>query len=118
MPGAVTPKLITRDMLPLMKKGAVLVDVSIDQGGCIETTRPTDYRSPTYQVDGVVHLAVTNLPGAVPRSASQALSAALIPRLLILADGGLAGNSELQHGLNVQAGEVCHPALLSMQETK
>lgn len=118
IPGARAPHVVSAGQIKRMQVGSVVVDISVDQGGCIETTRPTDYRSPTYQVDGVVHLAVTNLPGAVPRSASQALSAALIPRLLILADGGLAGNSELQHGLNVQAGEVCHPALLSMQETK
>ncbi len=84
----------------------------------METTRPTDYRAPTYVVDDVVHLAVTNMPGAVPRSASQALSAALTPYLLTLAGGGLEENYELQHGLNVAAGKVCHPALLSLSESK
>ena len=118
VPGAKSPHLVSAEQVARMQAGSVVVDISVDQGGCIETTRPTDYRSPTYLVEGVVHLAVTNMPGAVPRSASQALSAALTPHLLILAASGLAGNSELQHGLNVQAGKVCHPALLSPRETK
>jgi alanine dehydrogenase len=118
IPGARAPNVVSAEHVRRMQAGSVVVDISVDQGGCIETTRPTDYRSPTYQVEGVVHLAVTNMPGAVPRSASQALSAALTPYLLLLADAGLAGNSELQHGLNVQAGQVCHPALLSGIETK
>ena len=118
IPGARAPHVVSAEHVKRMQAGSVVVDISVDQGGCIETTRPTDYRAPTYQVDGVVHLAVTNMPGAVPRSASQALSAAVTPYLLTLADGGLAGNSELQHGLNVQAGKVCHPALLSILKTK
>ncbi len=118
IPGARAPRVVSADHVKSMQPGSVVVDISVDQGGCIETTRPTDYRAPTYQIDGVVHLAVTNMPGAVPRSASQALSAALTPYLLALAGDGLAGNFELQHGLNVQAGEVCHPALLSDSETK
>ena len=118
IPGARAPHLVTADHIRAMQAGSVVVDISVDQGGCIETTRPTDYRAPTYVVDDVVHLAVTNMPGAVPRSASQALSAALTPYLLILADGGLEENSELQHGVNVAAGKVCHPALLSLSESK
>jgi alanine dehydrogenase len=101
----------------MMQPGSVVVDISVDQGGCIETTRPTTYQSPTYLIDGVVHFAVTNMPGAVPRSASQALSAALIPYVLALADGGLDRNIPLQRGLNVQAGAICHPALLSSQSS-
>ncbi len=118
IPGARAPHLVSTEQISRMQSGSVVVDISVDQGGCIETTRPTDYRSPTYQVAGVVHLAVTNMPGAVPRSASQALSAALTPYLLALADGGLTGNSELQHGLNVQAGKVCHPALLKSVDSQ
>jgi alanine dehydrogenase len=118
IPGARAPHLISADQVKGMQPGSVIVDISVDQGGCIETTRPTDYRSPTYLVDGVVHLAVTNMPGAVPRSASQALSAALTPYLQILAQRGPTGNSELQHGVNVHAGKVRHPALLSLSETK
>jgi len=118
IPGARAPHLVTADQVRAMQAGSVVVDISVDQGGCIETTRPTDYRAPTYVVDDVVHLAVTNMPGAVPRSASQALSAALTPYLLRLVDGGLEENPELQHGLNVAAGKVCHPALLSLSESK
>jgi len=113
IPGTRAPHVVTAAHVRAMQAGSVIVDISVDQGGCIETTRPTDYRAPTYVVDDVVHLAVTNMPGAVPRSASQALSAALTPYLLDLADGGLDQNPELQHGLNVAAGEVRHPALLS-----
>ncbi|HHH43053.1 MAG TPA: alanine dehydrogenase [Gammaproteobacteria bacterium] len=118
IPGARAPHVVTAAHVRDMQAGSVVVDISVDQGGCIETTRPTDYRAPTYVVDGVVHLAVTNMPGAVPRSASQALSAALTPYLLDLANGGLERNPELRHGLNVAAGKVCHPALLSLVESK
>jgi alanine dehydrogenase len=117
IPGARTPHLVTARQVGMMQPGSVVVDISVDQGGCIETTRPTTYQSPTYLIDGVVHFAVTNMPGAVPRSASQALSAALIPYVLALADGGLDRNIPLQRGLNVQAGEVSHPALLSSQSS-
>ena len=118
LPGARAPRVVTADHVGRMQRGSVIVDISVDQGGCIETTRPTDYRDPTYVVDGVVHLAVTNMPGAVPRSASQALSAAVTPYLLNLAAGGLADNTELQRGVNIKAGEVCHPALLSSTGSK
>ena len=101
-----------------MSAGSVIVDISVDQGGCIETTRPTDYTRPTYRVDDVVHLAVTNLPGAVPRTASQALSSALAPFLLPLASGALDENGPLRRGINVRGGEICHPALLSSLEEK
>ena len=117
IPGARTPHLVTARQVGMMQPGSVVVDISVDQGGCIETTRPTTYQSPTYLIDGVVHLAVTNMPGAVPRSASQALSAALIPYVLALADAGLDGNIPLQRGLNVRAGAICHPALLSSESS-
>ncbi|WP_455235330.1 alanine dehydrogenase [Thiogranum longum] len=113
IPGARAPHVVSVSQVKQMQAGSVVVDISVDQGGCIETTRPTDYSSPTYEVGGVVHLAVTNMPGAVPRSASQALSAAIMPYLLNLAGGGLAQNPELQHGLSVQQGKVTHPALIS-----
>ncbi len=118
IPGARAPHVVTAAHVRDMQAGSVVVDISVDQGGCIETTRPTDYRAPTYVVDEVVHLAVTNMPGAVPRSASQALSAALTPYLLDLANGGLERNPGLQHGLNVASGKVRHPALLSLIESK
>jgi len=111
IPGARAPHVVSAEQIRAMQAGSVVVDISVDQGGCIETTRPTDYRDPTYVVDDVVHLAVTNLPGAVPRSASQALSAAVTPYLLTLAAGGLADSPALRHGINVQAGALAHPAL-------
>ncbi len=117
IPGARAPYVVSAEQVRAMQPGSVIVDISVDQGGCIETTRPTDYRAPSYRIDDVVHLAVTNMPGAVPRSASQALSAALTPYVLTLLEHGPSGNAALQLGLNVQAGKVCHPALLSMSET-
>ena len=77
--GARAPHVISREMISSMNEGAVVVDISVDQGGCVETTRPTTYADPTYQVDGVTHFAVTNMPGAVPRTSSQALSATILP---------------------------------------
>jgi alanine dehydrogenase len=118
IPGARAPYVVSEAQVARMQPGSVLVDISVDQGGCIETTRPTDYRAPTYRVHDVVHLAVTNMPGAVPRSASQALSAALMPFLTALAAGDLEENSALRHGLNVARGEVRHPALLSQADSK
>ncbi len=114
IPGARAPHVVTRAHVERMQPGSVVVDISVDQGGCIETTRPTDYRQPTYTVDGVVHLAVTNLPGAVPRSASQALSAAVTPYLLALARlgrDGLKDHPALRRGLNLAAGRILLPAL-------
>lgn len=111
IPGARAPRLVSRALVSQMKPGSVIVDISVDQGGCIETTRPTDYDNPTYIVDGVIHFAVTNMPGAVPRTASQALSAALLPYVLCLAaPDGLAG-PVLASGINVRAGQLAHPAL-------
>jgi len=118
VPGARAPHVVSAGQVARMAAGSVIVDISVDQGGCIETTRPTDYHAPTYRVDEVVHLAVTNLPGAVPQTASQALSAALSPYLLPLAGGGLDEHAALQRGVNVKAGELCHPALLSSLEEK
>jgi alanine dehydrogenase len=96
-----------------MRPGSVIVDIAVDQGGCVETTRPTTYDNPTYQLGGVTHFCVTNIPGAVPRTASQALSAAVIPYLSILADGGLETSAALQAGINVQNGQIVHEALKS-----
>jgi len=113
MPGARTPRLVTREMLGLMKPGAVVVDVSVDQGGCIETTRPTTHSDPTYIVDGVVHYCVANMPGAVGRTSTYALTNATLPYILELADRGLQGiaqgkASDLLSGLNIVRGKVTH----------
>jgi alanine dehydrogenase len=108
--GAAAPKLVTRDMVSKMKKGAVMVDISIDQGGCFETSRPTTHAEPTFVVDGVVHYCVTNMPGAVPRTSTFALTNATLPYVKQLADLGaekaLAADPHLAAGLNVHAGAI------------
>ncbi len=112
--GAAAPKLIKRDDLSRMKPGSVLVDVSIDQGGCFETSHPTTHAEPTYTVDGVVHYCVANMPGAAPRTSSEALVHATLPFGLALADHGLNALSRDKHlarGLNVLKGELTHPAV-------
>lgn len=114
IPGASAPKLVTRKMLGRMKKGAVLVDVSIDQGGCFETSRPTTHAEPTYEVDGIVHYCVANMPGAVPLTSSHALNNATLAYGLKLADKGLDALKEsahLRNGLNVHRGKVTHTAV-------
>lgn len=110
--GARTPHLVSADQVARMEPGSVIIDISVDQGGCIETIRPTNYEVPTYVESGVVHFGVTNMPGAVPRSASQALSAALIPYVQALAGGDWEENPALVKGVNVRDGKVVHPALL------
>ncbi len=112
--GAAAPKLVRRDHLSAMKNGSVLVDVSIDQGGCFETSRPTTHANPTYEIDGVVHYCVANMPGAAPRTSSEALNNATLPFGLALAAGGrdaLARDPHLARGLNVHAGAITHPAV-------
>ncbi|MBI1407717.1 MAG: alanine dehydrogenase [Caulobacter sp.] len=112
--GAAAPKLIKRTDLPRMKPGSVLVDVSIDQGGCFETSHPTTHAEPTYTVDGVVHYCVANMPGAAPRTSSEALVHATLPFGLALADHGLDALKRDRHlakGLNVLKGQLTHPAV-------
>lgn len=109
--GARAPHLVSVEQVESMRPGSVIVDIAVDQGGCIETTRPTTYDDPTYKYTGVTHFCVTNIPGAVPRTASQALSTALIPYLHTLAGGGLANSSALQAGINVEGGRIVHMAL-------
>ncbi|MGM0593939.1 MAG: alanine dehydrogenase [Pseudomonadota bacterium] len=111
IPGAKAPHLVSAEQVKRMQPGSAIIDISVDQGGCIETTRPTTYAAPTFVLDGVIHFGVTNMPGAVPRTASQALSAALIPYALKLAAGGWEADPALAAGVNVRAGEVVHPAL-------
>jgi alanine dehydrogenase len=109
--GARAPHVVTRQMIRRMQPGSVVIDISVDQGGCMETTRPTTYENPTYREEGVIHFAVTNMPGAVPRSASQALSAALLPYVLALARPDWKSCKPLTRGINIESGEVLHPAL-------
>jgi len=108
VPGAAAPKLITRDMLALMRKGAVLVDVSIDQGGCMETARPTTHSNPVYTVDSIIHYCVANMPGAVPRTSTFALTNATLPFVLAVADKGLhraiQEDPALKRGVNTYMG--------------
>jgi alanine dehydrogenase len=118
VPGALTPKLVTREMVSNMKPGAVIVDVAIDQGGCCETSRPTTHSSPTYEVDGVVHYCVTNMPAAVARNSTYALNNITLPFILALADKGwkraLDDDPLLSAGLNVHAGRVtCEPVAIA-----
>jgi alanine dehydrogenase len=111
VPGAKAPHLVSAEQVRLMQPGSVIIDISVDQGGCIETTRPTSYAEPTFVWEGVTHFGVTNMPGAVPRSASQALSAALIPYALKLAAGGWEADAALAAGVNLRHGKVVYPAL-------
>jgi alanine dehydrogenase len=113
--GAAAPKLVTRDMVRKMKPGAVMVDISIDQGGCFETSRPTTHAEPTFVVDGVVHYCVTNMPGAVPRTSTFALTNATLPYVKALADHGaekaLSLDPYFAPGLNVYRGGITHDAV-------
>ena len=115
VPGAASPRLIERALLPRMKRGAVLVDVAIDQGGCFETSRPTTHDRPTYEVDGIVHYCVANMPGAVARTSTIALNNATLPFVLALAGKGwkraLREDLHFRNGLNVVAGKVTHRAV-------
>jgi alanine dehydrogenase len=115
VPGSPAPRLITREMLGRMRAGAVLVDVSIDQGGCFETSRPTTHDQPTYVVEGIVHYCVANIPAAVPHTSTHALNDATLPFILALADKGwqaaLGEDPHLRNGLNVCKGQVTHAAV-------
>ncbi len=111
--GERAPHLVTREMVRSMEAGSVVVDISVDQGGCIETTHPTSWAAPVYVEHDVVHFAVTNMPGAVPKSASQALSAALIPYVLNMAADDWRQHAALVKGINVEDGGRSHPSLLS-----
>ncbi|WP_242928365.1 alanine dehydrogenase [Pontibacter vulgaris] len=115
IPGAKAPNLITRDMLKTMKPGTVLVDVAVDQGGCIETCKPTTHENPTFIIDDVVHYCVANMPGAVPFTSTQALTNATLPFAVQLANKGwkqaCADSAELKKGLNVVNGKVVYPGV-------
>jgi len=112
IPGAAAPRLVSREQLARMKRGAVLVDVAIDQGGCFETSHPTTHASPTFEVDGVIHYCVANMPGAVPLTSSYALNNATLPFGLALAERGLKAIEEDPHlaaGLNIHRGRITNP---------
>ena len=115
IPGAAAPKLVTRDMLRLMKRGSVLVDIAIDQGGCFETSHATTHQDPVYTIDGIIHYCVANMPGAVARTSTFALNNATLPFALRLAklgaEGAMAADPHLAAGLNVMAGKIRHAAV-------
>ena len=115
IPGAEAPKLVTKDMLKLMKRGSVIVDVAIDQGGCVETSKPTTHAEPTYIVDDIVHYCVANMPGGVPRTSTLALNKATLPFLIKLANNGykkaLKDDPNFLAGLNVCKGNVTYKAV-------
>jgi alanine dehydrogenase len=115
VPGAAAPKLVTRGMLKSMKRGSVMVDIAIDQGGCFETSRPTTHADPVYEVDGVIHYCVANMPGAVARTSAFALNNATLPFVLKLANQGaeqaMKDDPYLAQGLNVFNGKIMHPAV-------
>jgi alanine dehydrogenase len=119
IPGASAPRLVRRDMIPLMRKGAVVVDVAIDQGGCLETSRPTTHTDPVYSVDGVLHYCVSNMPAAVPHTSTFALTNATFPYLLELANSGLEeacrASEGLCEGLNTYKGRLTYPAVAESQ---
>lgn len=113
--GPAAPKLLSKEIIRQMKPGSVVVDVAIDQGGCFETSRPTTHSHPTFVEDGVVHYCVANMPGVVPRTASQGLNNATLPYVLRLADAGwkraLASDEGFLRGLNVHDGHICFKAV-------
>lgn len=115
LPGGKTPVIIKKDMLSLMKKGSVIVDVSVDQGGCVETTRPTTHDEPIYMVEGIIHYAVSNMPGAYPRTSTIALTNATLPYIKAIANRGVVEairqDSSIRSAVNIFMGEVVHRAL-------
>lgn len=118
LPGLHTPRLVTRDQVSQMPAGSVIIDISVDQGGCVETIHPTDYANPTYKVDEVLHFGVTNMPGAVPRTASQALSSVIMPYVQRLCEPGWELQDDLLHGINIRAGRVDNPLIAQALQAK
>src|SRR5947209_656379 len=122
IPGAAAPKLVTKQMVSRMKQGAVIVDVAIDQGGCIETARPTTHSNPAYTVDGVVHYCITNMPGAVPHTSTLALTNATFPYVMKLAKNGavnaIKADNGLKEGVNTYKGHLTYAAVAQSQNKK
>ncbi len=120
IPGALAPKLITRAMVATMREGAVIVDVAIDQGGCVETSHPTTHSDPVFVVDGVIHYCVANMPGGVPVTSTMALTNATLPYVEAIAEQGLAAaaaaDPALARGVNVVAGQVTYEAVATAHE--
>jgi alanine dehydrogenase len=120
IPGATAPKLVTRAMVSQMKRGAVIVDVAIDQGGCVETARPTSHSNPSYVVDGVVHYCVTNMPGAVPHTSTLALTNSTFPYVLRIANQGareaIRQDAGLAEGLNTWLGAITYRGVAESQQ--
>lgn len=112
IPGAKAPHLVISEQVKSMKAGSVIIDISVDQGGCIETTHPTTYENPTFVWEEVIHFGVTNMPGAVPRTATQALSKALLPYVVSLCEPDWQSNPALASGVNLQNGEIILPTLI------
>ena len=119
IPGAAAPKLVRRDMISTMKQGSVIVDVAIDQGGCVETAHATTHTNPVYYVDGVLHYCVSNMPAAVPHTSTFGLTNATVPYVLALANKGLEGACEesaaIREGVNIYQGEITYPAVAESQ---
>jgi len=115
VPGGRTPVLITREVLKIMKPGAVIIDVSIDQGGCVETSKPTTHDDPVYAVDGIIHYAVANMPGAYPRTSTLALTNATLPYVKIITDSGIEKiireSPAIKSSLNTYRGDVMNKSL-------
>ena len=111
LPGLQAPRLVTESQVKRMQPGSVIIDISVDQGGCIETIHPTDYLEPTYKHYGVLHFGVTNMPGAVPRTASQALSAVILPYVQCLCEDNWQQHENLQSGINVREGRIDNPLI-------
>ena len=111
LPGAHAPRLVTEEMVKSMRPGTVIIDISIDQGGCIETIRPTNYQNPTFVMHDVIHFGVTNMPGAVPRTSSQALSAVITPYVEMLCRADWNQHEGLYNGINTLGGKIIHPAV-------
>jgi alanine dehydrogenase len=122
VPGAEAPKLVSEEIVKQMKPGSVILDVAVDQGGCVETTHPTSHSAPTYLLHDVIHYAVPNMPGAVPRTSTYALTNATMPYILAIANHGLKAAAEadvaLRRGINIAHGEITHPAVASVFHAK